>query len=394
MHYSSVEIESQPLATSHLPAQTGALQFEFPPGMKSFPTLSIIMEWENVQFSESSRVGRVLAALAEQVDGLAASDRRGELAELPVELLILFDSDLTDGVDVAHTICRALAHCASLVVRVEPVPGLAYFEMKNRGAELARGTLVLFLDSDVIPQPGWLAAMLQSLADPRVQVVASRAYVRPDSLYSKTVALTWLFDLPPQTSELRAADRVHANAIGFRRSVLLAHPYPSTPGQSRGAGWDQFQALRAAGITVYEHTGARVEHPPPHGLANYWRRAVQQGNDDHLSLLRHDARKRPGLGRGLARGARGAMRKWTSAMEKLWRHSASVGLSALELPAAIGLASIYYLGYFLGHLRASSPAAPAQAVPLSEDEEPTILAYQPPAPAADLPAAAARRRTA
>ncbi len=359
------------------------------------PTVSIVMEWENVQFSESSRVGRVLAALAEQVDGLVTSGQRGELAELPVELLVLFNPDTDDGVDVARTIGRAVARCTSLVVRVEPVPGLAYFEMKNRGAELARGTLVLFLDSDVIPQPGWLATMLHSLKDPQVQVVASRAYVRPDSLYSKTVALTWLFDLPPQASELRAADRVHANAIGFRRAVLLAHPYPSTPGQSRGAGWDQFQALRAAGITVYEHTGARVEHPPPHGLANYWRRAVQQGNDDHLSLLRHDARKRPGLGRGLPRGVRCAMRKWTSAMGKLWRHSASVGLGPLEFPAAVGLASIYYLGYFLGHLRASSPAASAQAVPLPGDGEPTILAFpRPEADASDPPAATGKRRAA
>jgi hypothetical protein len=359
-----------------------------PPPLK----LSIVMEWENVQFSESSRVSRVLSALAEQVAGLDKSADRGGPADLASELLVLFDSDSTDGGEVAQIVGRALAHCKSLAVRVEPAPGLAYFEMKNRGAELARGTLVLFLDSDVIPQPGWLATMLQSLADPRVQVVASRAYVRPDSLYSKTVALTWLFDLPPQASELRAVDRVHANAIGFHRSVLLAHPYPSTPGQSRGAGWDQFQALRAAGITVYEHSGARVEHPPPHGLANYWRRAVQQGNDDHLSYLRHHGLQR----RKLSRIARCAARKWQTALGKLWRNFAAVGLSPLELPAAIGLASFYYLGYFLGYRRANTAAAAAAAQPAPMPaEEPTILAYRPrESGAADPPAAAARRRAA
>jgi hypothetical protein len=356
--------------------------------------VSIIIEWENVAGSAAGRFVQVLSALAEQVADLTAAARRGRLPlplVMPIEVLILFDSTDTAAADVKRVVPSGLGDCPAIDLRIVAAPGLDYFAMKNHGARRSRGDVVVYLDSDVIPQPRWLANLLGSFADPAVKVVASRAFVQPDTLYAKTVALTWLFDLPPQTSELHAADRVHANAIGFRRAVFLAHPYPSTPGQSRGAGWDQFQALRAAGITVYEHTGARVEHPPPHGLANYWRRAVQQGNDDHLSLLRHDARKCPGLGRGLARGVRGAIRKWTIAMRKLCRHSASVGLRPWELPAAIGLASFYYLGYFLGHLKANSPAASAQVVPLSGDEEPTILAYQPAAPAADTRPAARRR---
>jgi hypothetical protein len=242
---------------------------------------------------------------------------------------------------------------------VEAAPGLAYFEMKNRGAELARGGVVIFLDSDVIPQPGWLATLLAAFADPEVQVVASRAYLRPDTLYSKTVALTWLFELPPKGSRLRRAKRVHANAIGFRRETILAHPYPSIPSQSRGAGWDQFQSLLAAGFTVHEHTGARVEHPPPHGLANYWRRGFAQGSDDFLSFLRHHGPRKSRVRRSFDR----AQKKWRTALAKLWRHGRRVGLGPLAMPAGIGLMSSYYFAYFLGHLRASfRRTIPAQHV--------------------------------
>ena len=328
----------------------------------SSQTLSIVMEWENVQFSESSRVGRVLAALAqqvaEQVSELTAAGEGGPL-RAPVELIVLFNSESTDGDEVAQIVSGALAECPAIAVRVVAAPGLAYFEMKNRGAELARGEVVVFLDSDVIPQPAWLATMLTAFADPAVQVVASRAYVRPDTLYSRTVALTWLFDLPPDTSSLQPAERVHANAIGFRRGVILEHPYPSIPSQSRGAGWDQFQSMRAAGIAVHEHTGARVEHPPPHGLVNYWRRGFAQGSDDFLSFLRHYGPRRSRVRRSIDR----AQKKWRTALGKLWRHAGRVGLGPLSMPAAIGIMSSYYFAYFLGHLRASlGRIAPARQV--------------------------------
>lgn len=317
------------------------------------------MEWENVQFSESSRVGRVLAALAEQVSELTNAGPGGPL-RAPVELIVLFNSESTDGNEVSQIVSNALAECPAIAVRVEAAPGLAYFEMKNRGAELARGELVVFLDSDVIPQPAWLATMLEAFTDPAVQVVASRAYVRPDTLYSKTVALTWLFDLPPEASDLQLAERVHANAIGFRREVIVEHPYPSIPSQSRGAGWDQFQSLRAAGIAVHEHTGARVEHPPPHGLANYWRRAFHQGSDDFLSFLRHYGPRKSRVRRSFDR----AQKKWRTALSKLWSHGRRVGISPLAMPAAIGLMSSYYFAYFLGHLQASFRAVvlPQRAV--------------------------------
>ena len=53
---------------------------------------------------------------------------------------------------------------------------------RNTGAAAATGGLVVFLDSDVVPAPGWLAPLLGHLADPAVALAAPRivAWESPD----------------------------------------------------------------------------------------------------------------------------------------------------------------------------------------------------------------------
>jgi len=316
------------------------------------------MEWENVQFSAEDRVGQVLTALASQVAELATAVNDGRFPleiVLPLELLVLFDPERLPADEIERAVTGALPAGTMLRVRFIPAPGLDYFAMKNHGARRATGDLVICLDSDVIPQPGWLVAIVGAFVDPDVNAIASQAFVRSDSLYSRTVALTWLFDLPADTRDLRPAKHFHANGAAFRREVLLAHPYPDLPGQSRGAGWDLFLELTAAGICVYEHAGALLDHPPPNGLANYCRRAMAHGNDDWLSICRRRGKRSGRLGRSIRR----ALRKWRSAVANLWRYGAQVGLSLPALPAAVGLVSLYFSCYFAGDLlaRLRRPAA-------------------------------------
>jgi hypothetical protein len=320
--------------------------------------ISIVMEWENVQFSADDRVRQVLTALASQVDELATAVSEGRCpleALLPLELLVLFDPERVPADEIERMVTGAVTACPMLRARFVPAPGLDYFAMKNHGARCATGDLVICLDSDVIPQPGWLLAIVGAFVDPDVSAIASKAFVRPDSLYSRTVALTWLFELPVATLDLRPARHFHANGAAFRRHVLLAHPYPDLPGQSRGAGWDLFLELTAAGICVYEHAGACLDHPPPNGLANYCRRAMVHGSDDWLSICRRRGARSGRLGRSIRR----ALRKWRSAVANLWCYSAKVGLSLPALPAAVGLVSLYFSCYFAGDLlaRLRRPAA-------------------------------------
>jgi glycosyltransferase involved in cell wall biosynthesis len=54
------------------------------------------------------------------------------------------------------------------------IDGLSAAAGRNRGLERARNELVALLDSDPVPQPGWLEPLLAHFNDPEVDVVAPR----------------------------------------------------------------------------------------------------------------------------------------------------------------------------------------------------------------------------
>src|SRR3954465_10274816 len=102
----------------------------------------------------------VLRRLAEEAQ---ATER--ELAG-PVELLVCVDGTAEEVTDVRGFVLAALAGTAGVVsTRVLVVPGAEYYEMKNAGAAEATGDVVVYLDCDVVPEPGWLANLLPPFED-------------------------------------------------------------------------------------------------------------------------------------------------------------------------------------------------------------------------------------
>lgn len=77
-----------------------------------------------------------------------------------------------DGSTAPDATRRVAAPRGARVVRHETSRGPA--AARNTGAAAASGDLVAFLDSDVVPEPGWLAPLLGHLADPAVALVAPR----------------------------------------------------------------------------------------------------------------------------------------------------------------------------------------------------------------------------
>jgi len=123
------------------------------------------------------------------------------------------------------------SHAAA--VRVIGVKAKRYYEKKNEGAAAARGEILVFLDSDVIPEPRWLEQLLAAFDDSVVDVVGGSTYISPDTLYSRAFAAFWFF--PPRSSDegLASADGLFGNNIAFRSSVFQSSQYP-TVGQFRG----------------------------------------------------------------------------------------------------------------------------------------------------------------
>jgi glycosyltransferase involved in cell wall biosynthesis len=91
--------------------------------------------------------------------------------DYPAFDVLVADNCSTDGTAAA---CRERAEAAPVPVHVVEIGG-PVGAVRNRAAELARGEIVAFTDSDCLPQPGWLRAGVQPFLDhPEIGVVCGR----------------------------------------------------------------------------------------------------------------------------------------------------------------------------------------------------------------------------
>lgn len=110
-------------------------------------------------FAAADHLGACLEALARQS---AASDR--------FEVIVVDDRSPDDTAAIGE---RAGAH----VVRHEQNRGAA--AARNSGARAARGEVLLFVDSDVVPEPGLVAAVVHAFEDPATRAATGRYSPEP-----------------------------------------------------------------------------------------------------------------------------------------------------------------------------------------------------------------------
>lgn len=302
---------------------------------------TIVIEWENIQLAEADRCSKMLAELMRQIDAYPA-DAAGTPPQF--EVLLVFDEQKMTAGDI-HEFCRQCIPNAArqATIRVLPSPGLGYYEQKNLGAREAQGSIVVFLDSDVIPEAGWLAKLLSSFDNPAVNVVCGNCFLAAEDVVSKSLALAWFFPLREASDSLLPRDSFFANNVAFRRHVALANPFVPLEGTSRGACRMLARRLTADRVGLFINTGARVSHPAPNGFRHLVARGATQGRDN---LLFNRLLDRGSLGSSLAR----AFRLQTRAWRRILLEHRKVGLGVLGIPAALAIASFYYVCYFAGDM--------------------------------------------
>jgi glycosyltransferase involved in cell wall biosynthesis len=279
--------------------------------------VSLVVEWDNVSLAGATRAAAMLEALGREIRSCPCD----------VEVLLCHDAAITPELDPGGGL--AAASC-----RLVPVPDGRYYVLKNRGAAEAHGEIIVFLDSDVIPEPGWLNAILAPFEDPQTSCVAGEAYIDPADSYSRAFGLFWFFPLRSPEAPLRPASGFWANNVAFRRTVIRQYPYPLIQGASRGACLSLAEALARAGITIWSTNAARVSHPPPRRGRHFALRALAQGRD---RILRASG-WRASVFASLAAFARNVGRGWSRI---LFLHG-RVGLSLSSVPGALLLCFAYY----------------------------------------------------
>lgn len=311
--------------------------------------LSLVMEWANTRLNGVHRARAVLEEFARQWaqvrDGVVPDDVTPDAQAFLRGLRPRVELVVVSGVAVdaeAEAWMRALpAEAFDLTLVHEQ--GRDYYPLKNQGIRRTTGEFVLCIDSDVLPDPGWLARLLGALADPQVQAVAGQPYIPGVDLFSRAFALGWTYDRRrPAPGLTRKGKKFYSNNIVFRAPVIRPDGFPGIGAATRGASTRLRVALARRGITIWMSNAAFVAHPPPSSFAGMVERALAHGRD---KSMRHGEGR---TWRGLAYSTGTAWRRLRRCVRACFTEGDHVGLPRWQIPGVVGIMSFYYAVFALG----------------------------------------------
>jgi hypothetical protein len=238
-------------------------------------TPSILVEWET---EAACTRARVIAGLTEL---------RRQLAELqpefaaPAETIVCHDPDEAGRASLLAALAAAGGRdlWPGSLRLVSPPRRVGYYQKKNFASGFAGNPIIVFLDSDLNIEPGWLEALLKPFGDSRVSVLVGHTHLEARTRFERAVALFWLFGPRRPEPRLRTTPSLVANNCAFRRGLFARFPFPQLP-TFRQACADLSWRLSASGFVLYQELGARASHPPPRG-AFFLVRAFEAGRDQH-----------------------------------------------------------------------------------------------------------------
>jgi len=160
---------------------------------------------------------------------------------------------------------------------------------RNAGLAAATTPLVVFLDSDVVPEPGWLEPLLARLADPAVGLVAPRIVALPPvtGWLGRYEAVRSSLDLGPDPALVVPRSRV----AYVPSAALLVRREAVGPGFDEdmhvAEDVDLVLRLHAAGWRLRYEPSGRVAHDHRTTLTAWWLRKAFYGTGAAPLALRH-----------------------------------------------------------------------------------------------------------
>jgi len=309
------------------------------PAITKSPSISIVIEWDNPVFSDLSRAHTMLARLGAQLSALPRP------VTPPPELVLVCNPETAEPGWVENEARQHLGTAVNMVtLEVIAGKGLRYYEMKNIGARHTSGDVIIFIDSDVIPEDAWLESLVSAICRENVAVVGGETYVETHTFFQRAFALLWPF--PHRTDEITftSTNRFFANNVAFRKEVFLKHPFPDLPCY-RMQSYILGQILLAEGYKIYLYTAARTEHPAINGFKHFIVRALCVGHD-RLFYARYQSGSLSG---NKKRTFVNLCHKVIEKLEHIWMRKDKAG-TILEIALAYTIAIAYYGIAILGML--------------------------------------------
>lgn len=139
---------------------------------------------------------------------------------------------------------------------------------RNAGTRIAMGEIVVFLDSDAVPEPTWIEELVRGFEDGSVAAVTGRVEEpEPRNVYE--LAYKGTHRVHHHRGEAR---RIVAGNLAIRRDLLLALPLE----EDLKYGCNEegiFLRLRALGYSVRLAPSAVIVHDHPYDRAEFFHRA-------------------------------------------------------------------------------------------------------------------------
>lgn len=186
----------------------------------------------------------------------------------------------------------------SLRLVLERQPNAGPASARNRGAAVARGTLLAFTDDDCQPDPDWLAALARAAAERPGHMIGGRTVnLLPDNPFSAASQhlVSYLYEYALRSADGQAwsgffaSNNLAVPADAFRGLGGFDTGFPLAGGEDRDfcARWNE------AGLPAHYAPDATVRHLHRLGPRTFWR---QHWNYGRGAFHFHQARARRGDG--------------------------------------------------------------------------------------------------
>jgi Glycosyl transferase family 2 len=300
---------------------------------KALPPVTIVIEWENAIDVEDKWTGVAMAALEREIAEVGP-----RMTQKP-RIMYLYNKETVDPEIIDRTLASVAPRLRDTAeVEVIPTDGLTYYKLKNYGISRATTDLSIMLDSDAAPQPGWLENLLLPFADPEIMAVAGFTYLGHEDLLSRTMALSWIFDLPDEGKRTEKRHKMHPNNAAVRTDFFRDNPFPDLPAFKKQCGfWLRDITERGYGFVRTE--GAQTIHAPHSGFRFVVWRAWTKGTDRDYQLFQTKARSR--LGR-IAHASAYSGGHLATAWWRILTKGEKVDLPVWQRPAAMAIALGFY----------------------------------------------------
>jgi glycosyltransferase involved in cell wall biosynthesis len=228
-------------------------------------TYSIIVETENLGMAEFSDLEHSLNSIKRQ---------HYSISQIKEVILIVgghLSERITERIKKKYPWVR---------VHMEKT-ALDYARSKMRGAEVARGDVVIFADSDMQYEPSWLGSMITTVESHSARaIVSGDTRLDTTSAYSMALNATWMIQV--------LSDRINVpvpthffplNNFAIHRRLILTLPIPYTLPLYRNKIplWEA--QLVQAGCQIVRAPGSRGHHAPPGTLGDWFWRMLIYGAD-------------------------------------------------------------------------------------------------------------------